>query len=208
MATTEHSDLEQQIIKTAQQLFIEKGFVETSMSDIAATVGINRPTLHYYFRTKDKLFQAVFGMIVEAIIPKFQDIITCKDLPLPVRVERIVDVYYSLLQENHYLPLFILREIDRDVDFLFKTLLSLKVGHLFDELKGCLLEEMRNGRLRRVPLRIIFLTFYSALTFPFVSQKLVAKTMMEEGEDFQDILEEWKPYVVRQMVNLLSVDGN
>ena len=43
MATTEHSDLEQQIIKTAQQLFIEKGFVETSMSDIAATVGINRP---------------------------------------------------------------------------------------------------------------------------------------------------------------------
>lgn len=31
---------------------------------------------------------------------------------------------------------------------------------------------------------------------------------MEEGEDFQDILEEWKPYVVRQMVNLLSVDGN
>lgn len=42
MATTEHSDLEQQIIKTAQQLFIEKGFVETSMSDIAATVGINR----------------------------------------------------------------------------------------------------------------------------------------------------------------------
>ena len=56
MATTEHSDLEQQIIKTAQQLFIEKGFVETSMSDIAATVGINRPTLHYYFRTKDKMF--------------------------------------------------------------------------------------------------------------------------------------------------------
>lgn len=96
-------------------------------------------------------------------------------MPLPVRVERIVDVYYSLLQENPYLPLFILREIDRDVDFLFKTLLSLKVGHLFDELKGCLLEEMRNGRLRRVPLRIIFLTFYSALTFPFVSQKLVAK---------------------------------
>lgn len=58
MATTEHSDLEQQIIKTAQQLFIEKGFVETSMSDIAATVGINRPTLHYYFRTKDKNVQS------------------------------------------------------------------------------------------------------------------------------------------------------
>ena len=48
MATTEHSDLEQQIIKTAQQLFIEKGFVETSMSDIAAKVGINRPGLAHF----------------------------------------------------------------------------------------------------------------------------------------------------------------
>ena len=43
MATTEHSDLEQQIIKTAQQLFIEKGFVETSMSDIAATIRCSKP---------------------------------------------------------------------------------------------------------------------------------------------------------------------
>lgn len=59
MGATENNELEYQIIETAKQLFIEKGFVETSMSDIAAKVGINRPTLHYYFRTKDRMFQAV-----------------------------------------------------------------------------------------------------------------------------------------------------
>ena len=63
MATTEHSDLEQQIIKTAQQLFIEKGFVETSMSDIAATVGINRPTLHYYFIPLDLVVTVRLGIV-------------------------------------------------------------------------------------------------------------------------------------------------
>ena len=51
MGATENNELEHQIIETAKQLFIEKGFAETSMSDIAARVGINRPTLHYYFRT-------------------------------------------------------------------------------------------------------------------------------------------------------------
>ena len=56
MGATENNHLEQRIIETAQQLFIEKGFTETSMSDIAHTVGINRTTLHYYFRTKDKMF--------------------------------------------------------------------------------------------------------------------------------------------------------
>lgn len=89
MATTEHSDLEQQIIKTAQQLFIEKGFVETSMSDIAATVGINRPTLHYYFRTKDKMFKAVFGSIVMSLMPKIQDIVK-QDIPFMERLSMII----------------------------------------------------------------------------------------------------------------------
>ena len=35
MGATENNELEYQIIETAKQLFIEKGFVETSMSDIA-----------------------------------------------------------------------------------------------------------------------------------------------------------------------------
>ena len=95
MATTEHSDLEQQIIKTAQQLFIEKGFVETSMSDIAATVGINRPTLHYYFRTKDKMFKAVFGSIVMSLMPKIQDIVK-QDIPFMERLSMILDEYIEL----------------------------------------------------------------------------------------------------------------
>ena len=189
-------------------MFIEKGYTDACMSEIAERVGINRPGLHYYFRTKDKMFNAVFGMIVASVIPKFQDIITNRDLSLSVRVEQIVDVYYNLLQENPYLPLFMLREIDRDVDFLLKTFSDLKVEHFFAELKNYLLEEMDKGRLRRVPLRIVFLTFYSALTFPFVSRKLMRETMMEKGEDFRTVLDEWKPYIISQMVNLLSVDGN
>ncbi|MEJ8740462.1 TetR/AcrR family transcriptional regulator [Phocaeicola sp. HCN-6420] len=202
------SSLEERIIDAAKSVFMEKGYTDACMSEIAERVGINRPGLHYYFRTKDKMFNAVFGMIVASVIPKFQDIITNRDLSLSVRVEQIVDVYYNLLQENPYLPLFMLREIDRDVDFLLKTYSDLKVEHFFAELKNYLLEEMDKGRLRRVPLRIVFLTFYSALTFPFVSRKLMRETMMEKGEDFRTVLDEWKPYIISQMVNLLSVDGN
>ena len=47
-----NENLETKIIEVAKQQFIENGFAETSMSDIAAKVGINRPGLHYYFRTK------------------------------------------------------------------------------------------------------------------------------------------------------------
>lgn len=66
--TNNNEDLEKKIIEAAKELFIENGFAETSMSDIAAKVGINRPALHYYFRTKDKMFQAVFGNIILSFI--------------------------------------------------------------------------------------------------------------------------------------------
>ena len=48
-------NIEQNVIACAHRLFIEKGYVNTSMSDIAAAVGITRPALHYYFRTKAAL---------------------------------------------------------------------------------------------------------------------------------------------------------
>ena len=92
MGATENNHLEQRIIETAQQLFIEKGFAETSMSDIAQAVGINRPTLHYYFRTKDKMFQAVFYKIIVSIVPQIHNILT-QDIPFLERIDKILDEF-------------------------------------------------------------------------------------------------------------------
>ena len=65
-----NENLETKIIEVAKQQFIENGFAETSMSDIAAKVGINRPGLHYNFRTKERMIQAVFGEIVLFLLSK------------------------------------------------------------------------------------------------------------------------------------------
>lgn len=123
---TQHN-LEERILEAAKSVFMEKGYTDASMSEIAERVGINRPGLHYYFRTKDKMFHAVFGMIVESIIPKFQDILLQKDILVAQRIELLVNAYYQMLQENPSLPLFIVREINRDADFLVDTFSQLNV---------------------------------------------------------------------------------
>ena len=206
MSDEKCSNLEERIIEVAKSLFMEKGYSDTSMSEIAEKVGINRPGLHYYFRTKDKMFNAVFGMIVMSVAPKFQNIILQKDLPIATRVEKVIDVYYQMLQKNPYLPLFILREMIRDINFLFNAFRSLDVANFFEGLKTSLQEEMANGKLKQVPLRIVFFTFYSALIFPFISRNLISLEMLNENETFEELLVEWKPYIVKQMVNLLCDD--
>ena len=92
----ESRGLESKIIKTARRLFIEKGFAETSMSDIALEAGINRPVLHYYFRTKERMFHAVFGQIVLSFLPRLSGIIQQKEKSLPERIGEIVDVYSQI----------------------------------------------------------------------------------------------------------------
>ena len=126
MKTSHNSkDLEKEIIENAKQLFIEKGFAETSMSDIAARTGINRPVLHYYFRTKDKMFQAVFGSIVLSFVPQVQDIILQKDLPFRERAGKIIDAYYQTFIDNPCLPMFMIREIYRDPGHLLAVIQSM-----------------------------------------------------------------------------------
>ncbi|MCD8185442.1 MAG: TetR/AcrR family transcriptional regulator, partial [Rikenellaceae bacterium] len=109
--------MEARIIQAAGQLFVEKGFEETSMSDIAARVGINRTALHNYFRTKEKMFQAVFGDIVQEFLPRLQ-FIFMEEIPLIDKFGKVLDEYFEIFRENPSLPQFILSEIQRDVNHL------------------------------------------------------------------------------------------
>ena len=202
---TTGNDLEARIIEAAKDLFIEKGFAETSMSEIASRVGINRPGLHYYFRTKDKMFQAVCGMIGQAILPKVQDILSQRDIPLAQRIESIVDTYYTTFHKSPYLPLFILKEMQRDIGHLLDTINSSPAKESLDKLIASLQDEMRQGKLRTVPLRIVFLTFYGLMATPFLTRNFSTRLLLGENESFEDMLAEWKPYIVMQMENLLEV---
>ncbi len=203
--TTENTDMEFRILEAAKEVFMEKGFAETSMGDIATRVGINRPSLHYYFRTKDRIFQAAFGMIIQKIAPKVEELITAKNAPISERVENLVDAYYGIFKNNPMLPLFVVREVNRDVDYIIDTIHNSPMRMTFMKIVTSLRTEMAEGKLNKVPLSVLFYTFYGALAFPFLTKNLSERLLNEEDSSFDDWLERWKPYVVRQMDNLLRV---
>ncbi len=202
--TTANTDMEFRILEAAKDVFMEKGFAETSMGDIAARVGINRPSLHYYFRTKDRIFQAAFGMIIQKIVPKVEEFITAKDVPISERVASLVDVYYEIFKNNPTLPLFIVREINRDVNYIIDTIHNTPMRMTLMKIVTSLRTEMAEGKLNTVPLPMLFYTFYGAMTFPFLTKDLAERLLAEEGS-FNELLEQWKPYIIRQMDNLLRV---
>jgi len=151
--------MELRIVEAAGQLFVEKGFEETSMSDIATRAGINRTALHYYFRTKDKMFQAVFGGIVEEFLPRLQ-FIFMEDIPLFEKFGKVLDEYFDIFRDNPSLPRFILSEIQRDVNHLLAVGRKLHIDQYLRAVEQILLREMDEGRIKRVPMQVILVTFF------------------------------------------------
>ncbi len=197
--------MENKIIDAARSVFIEKGYAETSMSEIAARVGINRPALHYYFRTKEKMFQAVFGSIVSSVVPKVFDALTHKEKSISQRVEGIIDAYYALFLENPQLPMFMLRELNRDSDLLINTIQQFNVMDTVHNALASVQEEMNEGKLKKVSLQFTFYNFYSLLIFPFLTKEISTKVFRNDDKAFRAMLVEWKQNIIAQMQNLLEV---
>lgn len=60
----------EKILTVAYEMFAKYGYEKTSMSNIASQVGISKPALYHYFKTKDDLFETLFQIIIEEIKDK------------------------------------------------------------------------------------------------------------------------------------------
>ena len=196
--------MEERILACAEKLFLERGFDGTNMSDIALSMGINRPTLHYYFRTKDKMFRAVLARIVLSFVPRVYDIVVNSEKPVAERISQVFDAYMAIFLAKPCLPLFMAREVQRDFDFLLRMLQQEQIDRYVRKIIRALEAEMDAGKLKKVPLRTLFYTFYGLMVFPFLSCRLTESLLKAEGETFEEMLEECKSQVVAQVCVLLA----
>ena len=196
--------MEERILACAEKLFLERGFDGTNMSDIALSMGINRPTLHYYFRTKDKMFRAVLARIVLSFVPRVYDIVVNSEKPVAERISQVFDAYMAIFLAEPCLSLFMAREVQRDFDFLLRMLQQEQIDRYVRKIIRALEAEMDAGKLKKVPLRTLFYTFYGLMVFPFLSRRLTESLLLAEGETFEEMLEEWKRQVVAQVCVLLA----
>lgn len=122
MDTHELSSMEERIVQAAKQVFVRKGYEATKMGDIATEAGIGRTALHYYYRTKEMLFDAVFGQLLESLLPNISRILD-EETTLLEKLPLIVEQYLSVIQSNPGFPFFIVTELNRDPQNLFRTVM-------------------------------------------------------------------------------------
>lgn len=194
--------MEQKIIEAAKATFLKKGFKDTNMSDIAAEVGLTRPAMHYYFRTKERLFQAVFGDILMSFLPKVSGIIT-SDVPLEEKIGSIADAYLAILKENPQLPMFLMKEAMRDFDGFVQMALGINISQAGNNVFSAIESEMEAGKIKKVPIIEIFYTFYGLIAMPFLTMP-IASHVFGQAQIDELLNERWRTHVVRHMMLLLE----
>lgn len=172
------------------------------MSDIAARVGINRSGLHYYFRTKEKMFETVFADIVLSFIPAIHNIIL-QDKPIMERVAEMIDIYFDVFRKEPCFPMFMVKEVQRDASHLLDTIRKLEIGQYASKVKDTLQSEMDSGKINQVPIEFILYTFYGLVIFPFLSKPITDIVFMDPIVDFNEKLYQWKKHIMCQMEFLL-----
>src|SRR3954462_1734201 len=92
---------EERILSAAQKVFLAKGMDGARMQDIADEAGINKALLHYYFRSKDKLFEQIFLNVATAFLPKIFFILKGENT-LFEKIEKFCDEYITQIIKTPY----------------------------------------------------------------------------------------------------------
>lgn len=98
-----------EIFHQVVSVFMEKGFHETSMHEIAQAAGLGKSTLYDYFKTKDEILIYFFADQLSDLTDEAQKI-ALQNLSADKRLCQIMEKYLESLQENKNLFLKLMQE--------------------------------------------------------------------------------------------------
>ncbi|WP_075557932.1 TetR/AcrR family transcriptional regulator [Parabacteroides timonensis] len=209
MSTEEVNTMEERILEAAKQVFVMKGYEATKMGDVATEAGIGRTALHYYYRTKEMLFDAIFDQLIDALLPNLGAIID-EHTSFMEKLPKIIDQYVKTLQRNPLFPIFVINELQRAPEHIYHSILK-NPGRVepIVRMRQQMEDEMEKGLMKKLPVYYIATTLISLLVFPMLVRNPFTAVFMEGDTDkYEAFLQERIPFVTDIMIRLLSPDNN
>ncbi len=202
MATAD-KNTEKIILEAAKIVFLEKGFDGSRMQEIADKAGINKALLHYYFRSKEKMFDAIFQEAFQQFIPHVAEIMS-SDKSLLKKIELFVETYITMLSEHPHLPIFILHEINRRPEQLVNTIKNFGIQP--ELLIESIQKEIKKGAIRKIDPRQLIVNMIGLCIFPFAARPIIQRIIFENDDiQFDKFLKARKKEVTDFIINSIRL---
>jgi TetR/AcrR family transcriptional regulator len=200
--TTTKSNTEQSILEAARKVFMLKGYSGARMQEIADEAGINKALLHYYFRGKDQLFEAVFAQAIASFLPIIRNVLEA-DMPFKEKIVLFVETYIDVLMANPHIPSFVIHELNTNP------------GRFIDKLKNnginptILLEqikmEVESGQIRNISGDHFIVNLLGMCLFPFMARPVVKGVLRKSDDEYELFLKERKKEIVQFVMHSIDL---
>ena len=181
MDNQEKQSKEQQILAAAEQEFLTKGYDGARTTSIAQAAGVTHAMLHYYYRTKEQLFERIVDEKFETMSHSMFAIMGDPSLPIVERIKGGIETHFDFVAQNPLLPRFVINEIisrPERYDVLYK-----RVGAIIDNVYRGLQSEINRsaerGEIERVDIKMLFISIMSLNIFTFLAYPFMEPLMGE-----------------------------
>ncbi len=199
MTTNKDTNTEQSILEAAKIVFVKKGMEGARMQEIADEAGINKAMLHYYYRSKDKLFEAVFKETFLKLVPNLIEIVKT-DISLFDKIRIFVSNYIDIINENPLIPAFIIHELNRNPDRVVELIKSSGINPIF--FINQVDKEIKEGIIEPVNPVHLIVNMLAMCIFPFVARPILQGVIFNENrQQYEKFIQERKKEVSEFIIN-------
>ena len=184
---------EQQILEAAEREFLKKGYDGARTTSIAKAAGVTHAMLHYYFRTKEQLFERFIDKKMSEVVPLLTHLFGNSDLPLVERIEKTISVHFDFVATNPDLPRFLINEIlpyKERCDLFYS-----KVAHflyLFNNLQREVNDAAARGEVEQFNVLLLFQSILSLNIFPSLMANMIENLMSNNRQSMKEIFAQRK----------------
>ncbi len=183
-------NMELKILESAEKLFLEQGFLKTTTGQIAQLAGCNQALVHYYYRTKEQLFERVYEQKIQLLFSNFiAEVETCDSFE--ESITRMVRMHFRFLKENPMLPSFLLNEcLNNPLERMsaLKAKLSVLIPTVKRRLEETLNREIAAGNIRPISVLDLLFSIISLNVMPFLVMPLFQTLSDSSDEEMQTLL--------------------
>lgn len=202
MAKTKDENTEEQILDAAKNVFQSKGMDGSRMQEIADKAGINKAMLHYYYRSKQLLFEAVFKNAFSLLAPQLNTILN-DDSALEDKIKNFTEDYTVFMIKHPYLPNFIIQELNRNEDFILR--LKENTGFpTLENFKKKVADEIKQGKIIPIDADQLFVNIIALNIFPFLGKPLIKAFTNKDDKSYKAFVEKRKTEVSYFIINAIK----
>lgn len=181
---------EQLIKDTAKRIFFFEGKFHATTQDIADAAGVNRTLVHYYFRSRDILFEQVVNEAKEQLRQTLDSVFS-GELSFRDKLKKIIDIFMDETMSYPYRELFVITENKRHEKQEVDHIHDIHIKPFLAEVKS----EMQAGNITPTDPRQFMMSLFSLMAYPVLAESMNKQFLKISDAEFPKLMRQRKQII-------------